>query len=187
MSSKKENKNIIPWIEIKAKYLLGSTPKQLADKYNLTSKQIRDKASREKWKYKKGALVDKIDEEIGNQILQTELDRNAMILSINDLALGAVKDYFENGDYKRCLVETTKPFMINDQIQFDLKGRPIMIKTVEIAEIPFINAPVLKSAIDGLAKANETSRKNEGLDKSDQGEIVEPQFNTIKGLNEDLI
>jgi uncharacterized protein YjcR len=38
-----------PWLEIKTEYLKGCSPKELAEKYSVTSKAIREKASKENW------------------------------------------------------------------------------------------------------------------------------------------
>jgi hypothetical protein len=45
----KTNKKITPWNEIKAEYLQGVTPKELAQKYDIKAKAIHEKASKESW------------------------------------------------------------------------------------------------------------------------------------------
>lgn len=57
-----------PWIKIKAEYLQGATPKELADKYNLTAKQVTNKANRDKWVTEKEIIQDKTRESIENKI-----------------------------------------------------------------------------------------------------------------------
>jgi len=188
MTKETDKKKKIPWNSIKAEYILGGKPKAIAEKYGITSKQIRDKAAKEKWKTKKTAIDDKIDIAIGEAILNAELARNEKILKINDLAINAYNEYFENKDYKRCLVETTEPYKdANGDIVYDPKGKPIMIKVVKIVEVPFVVAPMLKQATDGLAKANETSRKNEGLDKDGQDEGEAPKIIHSDNLDDSRI
>jgi len=84
-----KTKKVIPWNSVQAEYILGVQPKDLAQKYNLTSKQIRAKASREKWKSKKGTIKGKIEEKISDIIVENEIKRNEQILEINDLAIAA--------------------------------------------------------------------------------------------------
>lgn len=67
---------ITPWTKIKAEYLQGATPKELAKKYNLTAKQIRDKASRNKWSYEKSTICDETRQNIQSKI--QELSNNAL-------------------------------------------------------------------------------------------------------------
>ena len=38
-----------PWLEIKAEYLKGCNPKELAEKYDISAKAITEKASKENW------------------------------------------------------------------------------------------------------------------------------------------
>lgn len=59
-----------PWTKIKAEYLQGVTPKDLAKKYDLTSQQIRSKASKEKWINEKVAIGNKITQNIEYKITQ---------------------------------------------------------------------------------------------------------------------
>ncbi|MCH5201900.1 MAG: hypothetical protein J1F17_01710 [Oscillospiraceae bacterium] len=42
-------KHCIPWNKIKAEYLQGIKPKEIAEKYGLTPKKLHDKANEEKW------------------------------------------------------------------------------------------------------------------------------------------
>lgn len=58
----------IYWLNLKAEYLLGATPKELAKKYNLTSKQVRDKANRENWANEKATIRDKTRQNLQNKI-----------------------------------------------------------------------------------------------------------------------
>lgn len=72
MKSKKD----IPWTEIKAEYLNGVTPKELAIKYNFDKKELYKKVQNEKWAQE----LKKIKVNVGNSIQ----DR---IKSLTDLAL----------------------------------------------------------------------------------------------------
>lgn len=53
---------ITPWTKIKAEYLQGVTPQELADKYKLTAKQVSDKANKEKWVKIKAEISEKVRE-----------------------------------------------------------------------------------------------------------------------------
>lgn len=58
----------IPWSEIKTMYLLGVKPKEIAEKFELTSKQVRDKANKEKWTRQKSTISDKIEGSVNEKI-----------------------------------------------------------------------------------------------------------------------
>lgn len=53
------DKKTTPWTKIKAEYLSGVAPKELADKYGLKSKQISDKANKDKWVVEKAEICRK--------------------------------------------------------------------------------------------------------------------------------
>ncbi len=51
-----------PWLKIKAEYLRGVTPKELATKYNIKAKTIHDKACKEKWSEEKTIISKNVRE-----------------------------------------------------------------------------------------------------------------------------
>lgn len=57
-----------PWNEIKADYLNGVTPKELAEKYKITAKQIHDKAFRDSWVAEKTSIAEKTRESVQKRI-----------------------------------------------------------------------------------------------------------------------
>lgn len=81
-------KKTTPWTKIKAEYLSGVTPKELADKYDLTAKQISDKANKDKWVEVKAEICEKVRESTAekiSRITNLALDRLEEILSGSDL------------------------------------------------------------------------------------------------------
>lgn len=78
-------KHTTPWNKIKAEYLQGGTPKELAQKYNITAKQVSDKASKEKWVNEKALICENILENTKNKISNlTNLALEALETVIND-------------------------------------------------------------------------------------------------------
>lgn len=65
-----------PWTKIKAEYLQGATPKQLAEKYKLTAKQVSDKATKDNWTKEKSEIGVNLRENIQNKI--QDLSNNAL-------------------------------------------------------------------------------------------------------------
>lgn len=57
-----------PWLEIKTEYLKGCSPKELAEKYGVTSKAIREKASKENWVDEKTTIFNNVQQSIENYI-----------------------------------------------------------------------------------------------------------------------
>lgn len=65
-----------PWTKIKAEYLQGATPKELAKKYSLTSQQISNKVKRDKWKIEKDLISYKTTKNVQDKI--QALSNNAL-------------------------------------------------------------------------------------------------------------
>lgn len=57
-----------PWNKIKADYLNGVTPKELAEKYKITAKQIHDKAFRDSWVAERASIAEKTRESVQKRI-----------------------------------------------------------------------------------------------------------------------
>ncbi len=74
-----------PWIKIKAQYLEGVSPKELAIKYKIKAKQISDKAHSENWTSEKSKISEKIRENVKDKI-----DK------LTDLALDTLKEIVIN-------------------------------------------------------------------------------------------
>lgn len=70
-----------PWLEIKAAYLKGVAPKELAIKYKLKAKTISDKANKENWVEEKAKICEKVRENT-----QDKIER------ITDIALRRLED-----------------------------------------------------------------------------------------------
>ena len=58
MTQRKVN---IEWNRIKALYLKGVKPKEIAEKFGITAKQVSEKAKRDDWKRKKDKISNKIE------------------------------------------------------------------------------------------------------------------------------
>jgi uncharacterized protein YjcR len=59
---------ITAWNKIKADYLNGVTPKELASKYKITAKQIHEKASKEHWVDEKASICKNLQEDVQERI-----------------------------------------------------------------------------------------------------------------------
>jgi len=57
------------WVDIKARYLKGEKPKDIAPDFGLTAKQISEKANYEGWVQKKARISEKVEEKTENAIL----------------------------------------------------------------------------------------------------------------------
>lgn len=74
-----------PWNKIKAEYLQGVTPKELAEKYKIDVKKVNDKASRDKWAKQKAEISIKTHENIQERIQSlTNLALDTLCEVIND-------------------------------------------------------------------------------------------------------
>lgn len=78
-------KHTTPWHKIKAEYLQGVTPKELAEKYYLKAKQISDKANEEKWVAEKAKIAENLRIDIQERIKGlTNIALDALCEVIND-------------------------------------------------------------------------------------------------------
>ena len=78
-----------PWVKIKAEYLSGVTPKELALKYGLKPRTISDKAYEEKWGEEKAIISENLREST-----QERIER------ITSLALKRLEDVLSEGGVK---------------------------------------------------------------------------------------
>ena len=74
-----------PWNKIKADYLNGVTPKELASKYKITAKSIHEKASKENWVDEKASISKNLQEDVQERIKElTNLALETLRCVIND-------------------------------------------------------------------------------------------------------
>ena len=74
-----------PWNEIKAEYLQGVTPKDLAEKYNIKPKTIHDKCNKEGWVQEKQSICENVREITQERIANlTNLALDTLCEVIND-------------------------------------------------------------------------------------------------------
>lgn len=57
-----------PWTKIKADYLSGITPRELAQKYKIKAKAISDKANKEQWVSEKSEICEKVRKTVEDNI-----------------------------------------------------------------------------------------------------------------------
>lgn len=84
-------KKITPWTKIKAEYVQGVKPKELALKYKIKAKSISNKANKEKWTIEK--------EKISENLSKNTEDR---IKGLTNKAFNALEQVLddENAEYK---------------------------------------------------------------------------------------
>ena len=73
------------WNKIKADYLNGVTPKELAEKYKIPAKSIHEKASKENWVEEKASISKNLQEDVQEKIKTlTNLALDTLCKVIND-------------------------------------------------------------------------------------------------------
>jgi hypothetical protein len=74
-----------PWNKIKKEYLDGVTPKELAEKYKLTPKQVHEKVSKENWVDEKASISKNLQADVQTRIKElTNLALETLCNVIND-------------------------------------------------------------------------------------------------------
>lgn len=76
---------VTAWNKIKADYLNGVTPKELAEKYKIPAKSIHEKASKENWVEEKASISKNLQEDVQAKIKTlTNLALDTLCKVIND-------------------------------------------------------------------------------------------------------
>lgn len=76
---------VTAWNKIKADYLNGVTPKELAEKYKIPAKSIHEKASKENWVDEKASIGKNLKEDVQAKIKDlTNLALDTLCKVIND-------------------------------------------------------------------------------------------------------
>ena len=104
----------IPWNKIKAEYLQGAVPRELASKYNIDAKTIGNKASANNWVVKKKEIQIKIENDIREKIKEASalaIMRLREILESNDASnsdvVAATRAILDVSGLKSQKLETT--------------------------------------------------------------------------------
>ena len=77
-----------PWTKIKAEWLKGGTSyKKLAEKYGLSERTIRDRASKEGWGKKKRQIADKVTTELCARVAHTRVNHLERLINASELII----------------------------------------------------------------------------------------------------
>lgn len=169
MTKKKGTNKKHNWLKVKNEYLTTQISlRKLAEKHNIPFATLNSRSNKEKWgKEKKdfqNKIITKTEQKTVEKISDKLSSQTIDYLSINNLAGEAIKEFFNNGDYKKSLVKTKKPYLDADgKPVFSPKGIPVMIETVEIVDIPYVDTAALRNAIEGLKTSNITDRLNRDI------------------------
>ena len=75
----------IPWAKIKAEWLKGGTThEELAKKYNVNLKTLRNRSSNEGWAKQKGKIREKTEEELSARIAHARVNKLAKLITAQD-------------------------------------------------------------------------------------------------------
>ena len=78
-------KHTTPWNKVKADYLQGVTPKELAQKYKISAKTVHEKASKENWVKEKESIGKNLQADVQERIKEmTNVALEALCDVIND-------------------------------------------------------------------------------------------------------
>ena len=80
-----------PWNKIKTEFLRGDvTQAELAAKYHISEKTIRNRAYKEGWKKEKGQIQDKVEQTIRERVTRTRVNRLEKMIRANDELMDAM-------------------------------------------------------------------------------------------------
>lgn len=77
-----------PWTKIRAEWLKGGkTYKVLAEKYGISERTIRTRASKEGWKNQKRQIADKVETETRERVVRARVNHLERLIAANELLL----------------------------------------------------------------------------------------------------
>lgn len=85
-------KKPIPWLEIKAEYLNGCSPKELSLKYDVPAKSIHEKASKESWVDERASISKNLQDKVAKRI------QHVTELALERLEGVLMDDFIKNSD-----------------------------------------------------------------------------------------
>lgn len=97
-----DDKKHIPWLEIKARYMRGEFPRDIAPDYGITRRQISDKAHNEGWVAHKNRIRDAITEHAENDLKE-----------LSDLTFAVHKDFMRT--LKGQMKDITNPYLFDGE------------------------------------------------------------------------
>lgn len=109
----------IPWTKIKAEYLQGAKPKDLAKKYNLTSQQISNKVKRDKWKIQKDQISYKTTENVQDKIQALSNNALEILCEVMNDPLAENKDKVSAA---RAILDVSGLKSVKQEIKADVKS-----------------------------------------------------------------
>lgn len=81
------------WNKIKAEYLKGIKPKEIAEKYGISAKALHEKASKEGWTEEKTSLIKNVQEKV-------QADIESRISTLTDKALNVLENILSDSEVK---------------------------------------------------------------------------------------
>lgn len=134
-----------PWTKIKAEYLQGVTPKELALKYGLTAEQISQKAKRDKWKPAKDIIKQKTTENVQDKIAQYS---NRALEVLNEVINDPESENRDKVSAARAILDVSGLKRLTQEIKTDVIAEVNSTVKHEVSEKKI--EKVLKK-LDGLA------------------------------------
>ncbi len=109
----------IPWLKLKAEYLQGATPKELAKKYSLTSQQISNKVKRDKWKIEKDLISHKTTKNVQDKI--QALSNNALEV-LSEVMNNPLAENKDKVSAARAILDVSGLKSVKQEITADVKS-----------------------------------------------------------------
>ena len=115
-----------PWSKIRAEWLKGGiTHQELAEKYHLSVKTIRNRAYKEGWKNEKGKIREKTEDELRGRIVRARVNHLEKLIDANEALLDGLMKMAE-------LIRAEPEKMLVDKT-FSLKSAESFAKALQVA------------------------------------------------------
>ena len=116
----------IPWRKIKTEWLKGGiTHQQLADKYKVNVKTIRNRAYKEGWGKAKGKIAEKVEEETRSRVVRARVNRLEKLITANEALL--------DGLVQMAQIIQKNPFQMFTDAQGTLRNAESFAKAIKTA------------------------------------------------------
>ena len=149
----------VQWWRIKAAYLKGDvTYRELAEKYKLSERTIRSRASKEAWGKERDKVRTEVSQAIHASAVRAREEQLMKLIEANDLMIEALLDMA--GKVKE------KPMLLFDE-KCTLKNAESMAKAIQTAAQTQRDLHKLPTLDQDMRKKEEAQRKREAKAKTD--------------------
>lgn len=125
-------KHTTPWNKVKAEYLQGVTPKDLASKYNISDKMIREKASKEGWVKEKATICKNLQQDVQEKIKDLS---NLALDTLKNVINDPLSDNKDKVSASRAILDVSGLKALKTEVTGNMEVQKVFITEKEQKEV----------------------------------------------------